>query len=254
MFFSLKKGTILYRGINNLNNSNIIGNPLWLSLDKSDALLYGTIIIEYELLKDIKLLNIMDLDFHDNYINILNSIYTGTKYDGVDDRKIEASIPIGLPDYETQYNYLLLNKIKLENATKWILQHEVAVKFVKNRHRYSTFERDKKFVDTLKLIYGNICNGYISKLKWPSKFHDGFFNRELCLFNPTKELLVQRIKGGSKKTIKKKKENYDIPEGDSWNRMNITKTALTALEKEELYKNTDIKFVLENLENLLPLR
>jgi hypothetical protein len=252
MYLSLKKGTILYRGINDLNNINITGIPLWLSLDKTDAMLYGNIIMEYELLRDINLLNIMNLDFHNNYLNILNLIYTGIKYDGVDDRKIEASIPIGLPDYDTQYNYLFSKGVELKNTPNWLLEHDRAVKFLLNRHRYSIFERDKLLVKTLILIYGNKCDGYISQIKWPSKFHDGFFNKEICLFNPTSDLLKHKPKGGNKKKIIKNKGGaYDIPKGDSWNRMN-KKMDLSDIDETKLFKDTNIKFVLENLDNLVP--
>jgi hypothetical protein len=250
MYLSLKKGTILYRGVNDLNNMNIKDIPLWLGLDKYDAKLYGDTVIEYELSRDVKLLNIMDLDFHNNYLNILNLIFKGTNYDGVDAKKIEASIPIGLPDYETQYAYLYSKGIKLEIPTNWSLEHERAVRFLLNRHRYSTFERDKSFVTILKSIYGNNCDGYISKIKWASKFHDGFFNREVCLFNPTPILLIQ--KGGNKKRkiIKKKGSTYDIPKGDSWNRMNKSLDISDEYIKE-LFENTDINFVLDNLDNLI---
>jgi len=251
MYLSLKKGTELYRGINDLNNIEIKDDPLWLSLDNIDALLYGNTIIEYVLLKDVNFLNIMDLDFHKNYLNILNLIYTGTKFDGVDDRKIEASIPIGLPDYETQFNYLFLKGVKLTEPQNWLLEHERAAKFLQNRHRYSIFERDKLLVKTLKLIYGNKCDGYISQIKWPSKLHNGFFNREICLFNPTTELLFKKTKGGRKKQIIKKGGTYDIPEGDSWNRHN-KRMDLSSISDNELFKDTNIDFVLENLKNLVP--
>ena len=250
MYLLLKSGTKLYRGINNQNNINITG-PLWLSLDKDTALLYGNTVIEYTLTKDITLLNIIDLDFHTNYLNILNLIYTGTKSDGVDDRKIEASISIGLPDFESQYRYLQSKNVILPKITKWTDKHEIASKFILNRHRYSTFDRDKLFVDTLKLIYSKKCIGYISKIKWPSKLHDGFFNTELCIFDPTPSLLIQN---GGKIKIKKSKKKLggasEIPEGDSWNRMNKP-IDLSDINREELFKNTDIDFVLENLDNLI---
>jgi hypothetical protein len=61
------------------------------------------------------------------------------------------------------------------------------------------------------------------------------------------QLLLKKLNGDNKK-----EGTYDIPEGDSWNRMTIKMDNLSILEKEELYKDTNIKFVLENLNNLLP--
>jgi hypothetical protein len=251
MYLSLKAGTVLFRGMNNINNIDT-KRPLWLCLDKESALLYGNTVIEYKLLKDVTLLNIQDLGFHSNYLNVLNLIYKGTKSDGVDNNKIEASIPIGLPDLETQYKYLISKRVLLPKLTTWTNEHEIASKFLLNRHRYSTFERDKFFVDTLNTIYGKDCHGYISPIKWPSKLHDGLFNTEVCLFSPTTDLIIQNKKaGGKNKTKKKDVKSYEVPEGDSWNRMNKPMSYLTKEERDEIYKNTNIDFVMENLNNLI---
>lgn len=253
MYIGLKSGTVLYRGINDKNDTDITGKAMWFSVDKADALLYGNKIIKYKLLKDINLLNITDINFHNNYLNILNLLYTGTNYDSVDAKKIEAAIP----DYEVQCSYLHSKGILLNNTVHWTNEHEIASRFLMNRHRYSTFERDKLLVSTLYKIYGTKCEGYISKIKWPSKLHDGFFNREICLFSPSAELLIEQKTGGKeaslRKNVKIKKRkggsNYEIvPEGDSWNRMNQKMELIPA---EELFKDSNIEFVMENLDKLV---
>ena len=63
--------------------------------------------------------------------------------------------------------------------------------------------------------------------------------------------MFKKTKGGRKKQIKKKGGTYDIPEGDSWNRHN-KRMDLASISDNELFKDTNIDFVLENLKNLVP--
>ena len=246
MFLTLKEGTILYRGISNFTNHKK-NSVLWLSEDLDTALLYGPKIIEYKLVKDLKLINLADLSFHEEYMNILNFIYCGSRNDRVDERKLEATIPLGLPNYETQVNYLLSKGVKLNKPQKWSDVHEMYSGFFMKRHRYSTYDRDERMVTHLEPIYGKNYNGYITKIAWPSKLHDGFFNREVCLFNPNHEVLtVNKTYGGAKK--QKNPKNNNIP-GDSWNRMNKTITVKRIDElKKELFKNSNFQEYLDMID------
>jgi hypothetical protein len=71
----------------------------------------------------------------------------------------------------------------------------------------------------------------------------------MYLFNPIPEIIQQmNVQGGS--PIKSK--IIKIPQGDSWNRMNVPIPNLSKKEIIELYfKNTNIDFVLDNLDNLV---
>jgi hypothetical protein len=244
MFIKLKKGTLLYKGINTNNNfASLV--PMWLSEDFETAKLYGSIVLTYKLEKDIILLSLTDLEFHNHFLNILNIIYT--ENDGADEKKIIAGLPLGLPNYFTQIQYLNSIRVKIIELENWNGNHEVYSQFLLNRHRYSTFERDKEMVKLLKKIYGNKCNGYISKIKWPSKLHDGYFNKELCLFDGTGLISLISSKGGKKS--KKTQKGGEVIPGDSWNRMNhnITKEEMDKLD-EKLFKNSNIDYVMENLD------
>lgn len=252
MYLILKKDTILYKGINDKNNRFTL-SPIWLSEDEETAKLYGKSIIKYKLIQDIKLLNLADLKFHEHYLNILNLLYTGTNDNGVDEKKLEAAIPLGLPNYYAQITYLNMKRVNIIKLKEWTDTQELYNQFLLNRHRYSTFERDKEMVKLLKDIYGKKSHGYITKIKWPSKLHDGFFNKELCLFDGSGLISIISPSGGKKIKTTKKQKAGEIIEGDTWNRMNhnITKEDMDKLD-EKLYKNSNINYILENLDELIP--
>jgi hypothetical protein len=143
------------------------------------------------------------------------TIPKGTNFNSIDERKIEACIPLGLPDFEAQLSYFLKNRIKIEQPHNWNRnkeRYELYSKFFLNRHRYSTYERDADLARILYRFYSHIFNGYATRMMWPSKFHDGLFNREICLFDPMQHLILTSKSGG----------NPDCPRivnGDTWNRM-----------------------------------
>lgn len=60
---------------------------------------------------------------------------------------------------------------------------------------------------------------------WPSKLHDGFFNKEICLFKVDGVVTVSKIVSGGKSSrrIKSGGTNKDIP-GDTWNRLSYVFT------------------------------
>lgn len=242
----IKAGTILYKGYENKPTTNIIDVPTWLSQDKEIALLYGNYIQEFIVKKDILLINLTSNEFHIDYLDKLNQLFTGNKFDDVDDRKMEAAIPLGLPSFDYQTHYLLSKNIKLENPTKWTIQHEIANSFLLNKHRYSTYERDKNLSNILYNLYGNKYKGYITNIKWPSKLHNGMFNRECCLFKPSDLIEINRSqKGGNKKH--KKGGNFDNITGDSWNRMreNIWKPGEFEKLTEEIFKDSNIDNIIK---------
>jgi hypothetical protein len=111
---------------------------------------------------------------------------------------------------------LLSQNVNIQTPKHWSFLHEMDSKFFKSRHRYSSYNRDRELVSALRSLYGNICDGYIANIHWPSKFHDGYFNKELCIFNPLSRVTQ---KGGGTTKLKTKRHNEE-PIGDTWNRMN----------------------------------
>lgn len=220
--FVLSKGTKLYRGVSNINHLQTlpVNEPMWVALTMEDALNYGNIVVEYHVTKEITLINPMDKHFHIDYTTKLNKLFTGKNMNGVDDRKFDALIPFGLPSYDIQITYLKMNKVKLPELKDWGTRHELAVACIDNKHRYSAYHRDKIIADLLRRLYSNY-DGYMTNIMWPSKLHDGFFNKEVCVFNPIDCLKQIKIMTTSEGGGKKKKDTFiKKPKGDSWNRMN----------------------------------
>jgi len=74
--FVLKKGTDIYRGSNS-EDGTIKDNITWFALSFDDAKNYGKYVFKYTVTNDVKLIDIMDANFHSNYQNTLNYIYNG---------------------------------------------------------------------------------------------------------------------------------------------------------------------------------
>jgi hypothetical protein len=248
----LTKGSILHRGINAKNNNTHVPEPLWITLSKEDAEAYGSQVVQFVLERDVALFDPMTTAFQIEYMKALNAKFPGTNFDGVDDRKIRAAIPFGLPDFPTQYAYLRSRKVKLDiDESKWANEHAYACACINNKHRYSDFERDLFTVETLFQLFGDRYDGYISRLRWPSKFHNGMFPREVCIFRPKDKVKIKG-EGGKKGSRKPRKGGapqidfiYDhVPPGETWNRMAGTwSPSLMETIRKELSTSKQVKYV-----------
>ena len=240
LYHILKKGTKLYKGLNKDNKKyydSLNDEPIWLMASLGEAKLYGDVIQEYELQTDIKLLNPLDPNFQNDYLGKLNLMYEGDNKDGLSFLKFSGCIPFGLPDYYVQQKYLKQVYGITPELNEWNETHDVASHFVGEKHRYSTFKGDQNMIKILKQVYGDEYNGYMTNIMWPSKFHDGLFHKEVCLFSSNLVKPNNIIRGGSednkqnihlkmlrilddKETIEYKKRFPNKPIfNDTWNRM-----------------------------------
>ena len=215
--FILERGKKVYRAFN-ANNSKIFStDPIWFVETLEEAVHYGTTIREYTFKHPVKLLNPMCGYFQNDYINKLSTLYPGTNGIGFDEDKIKAAIPFGLPNFDVQIEYLVNQRIQIRKPSVWDFKRESCVQFINNKHRYSEFSRDVFMINILKALYASEFHGFMTNIRWPSKLHDGFFNREICIFHPSINLVEgQIIQIGSGKHIKAHFPN--VPVGDSWNR------------------------------------
>lgn len=156
----------------------------WYTLSLEDAYSYGENITEYTLLKDLKLINITSLTFHNDYMDRISVLYPGNDYSGYDINKMKCLIPLGLVDLSLQsYEFTSIGGGKIPiNETLWNDRLEYLSKSLLNRHRLSEHSLDTNFVSILEKIYGDHFDGYISPIKWPTKIHGHLFPRELFTF------------------------------------------------------------------------
>jgi len=200
---TIPSGTLFYRGFNDKNN--LSGN--WFTYDINDAAMYGKKIIEYSLKKDINVINIMNGFFHIDYINKLNLKYTGDNFNGIDDRKYNAMVSLGLPDIDFQIKLLNNNGIDIK------LEEDFYSRIYFNKNRFSSYQSDKDLVLNIAEFYKHKCDGFTNPVKYVDKFSKGFLPRELFLFDNTlleyqKEIYIHT--GGGNKII----QQHNLPPGE----------------------------------------
>lgn len=197
--YNLPEGTHLFRA------KTIAKEGRWYSLKLEDTFRYGREITEYSTTKDLKLLNIMSLTFHNDFMDRLNILYPGNDYDGYDLDKLKCLIPLGLVDLQSQKKFANVFGHQLQTYDiSWNEVKDITNSPLLNRHRFSEHHLDTHLVSVLEKIYGNYYDGYISPLKWPSKLYPDNFHREVCLFkinNDVKEesMYIITQNGGYKK-------------------------------------------------------
>lgn len=186
--YKMPVGTSLFRA------KTIQKTGRWHSLSLNDAYTYGTNITEFVTNKDLCLINVMSLTFHNDLMDRLMIRYPGINYDGIDIDKLICLIPLGLFDKDTQNLALgtTKNYSLPQNGQNWDILMQFGHLMLHSRQRYSDHEVDTKFVNILEEIYGDVYDGFISPIKWPTKCHasGGYFPREMCIF---KDGLVNEV-------------------------------------------------------------
>lgn len=251
----LSKNTNIYHGSCN-PTLQMENKPTWFAFDKDTAKSYGPYIYSYRIIQDLKLINIGSLQFHSQYLDLLNRVYTGKNYNGIDERKLIGSIPLGLPNLSIQVQYLKDKGVKINDLRDWlkpenVQRYGIASSFFSDKHRYSSYEKDKEMIKILQDLYKSYYHGYSTKVMWPSKLHDGLFNKELCIFQPTLQLKLESIGGNRKKKFIIGGGDESCPiivNGDTWNRhKGFTKDEWDKLDY--LVEDIDQEIVLECLGN-----
>jgi hypothetical protein len=199
--YTIKAGTELFRGISTQND--ISGN--WFLFSIEDAKMYGSTIYKYIVKEDIKAINIQDGFFHIDYMNKVNTHFTGENNNGIDDRKCFALIPFGLPDIEFQIKFL--KQIGYPESKLDIVEDFIS-RFYFNKHRFSDYEIDKFMVDCMRTFYDESYDGFTNPVEYQSKIDTpGQFKRELYVFNRDKiqfehEIHITSPGGGGQKVVK----------------------------------------------------
>jgi hypothetical protein len=180
-FITLSAGTVIYRAFNDKNN--IKGN--WYSYDIDNVRGYGNRIGKFVIQKDVKLVNLTSGLFHIHYMDKLNLLYTGTNYDGVDDRKYLAMAPIGLPNIEAQFEFLKL--INIINLDAKLPDSTSVAKIISdafyNKARISEYDLDKHLINAMTTIYKDKCDGFTLPIRTFNRITNNFFLREIYFYD-----------------------------------------------------------------------
>lgn len=175
--YKLPQGTSIFRA------KTIAKEGRWYTLALEDAYTYGEMITEYSTTKELRLINIMSLTFHNDFMDRLMILYPGADYTGMDMRRLSCLISLGLFDIDSQMMAAKLMKIPFpfNDISQDPLMH-LNNNYLHRRNRFSEHNMDAHFVSVLEEIYGDVYDGYISPIKWSTNIHGGYFPRELCIF------------------------------------------------------------------------
>lgn len=202
----IEEGNVFYKGVDKPIET-LKNEPLWLG-DLATARDYGSDIVQYTLTKSVKLLDVANSSFHTDFIARVNNMY------GNKDIKGKILAPLGLPDFETQMQYVRKTTTGLYQVNPNVESDALIMKrtidkyipFIGYKHRYSVEfsdsdeQLDKMMVDTMKRLYPE-HDGYTCLHLWPSYHHNGFLRPETCLFYPITCLDqgINKARGGGKK-------------------------------------------------------
>lgn len=198
-----------------LDIGDIQNKPTWFALEYETASTYGEYMYSFKSKRRLKLLDVANLNFHNDFVSKVNSKYEG-RYAF---EKTLVLLPLGLPNYETQ------TKLVVESANGLYPEHQNAytkdqldalkliqyhLPFVGNKHRFS-FQQpdggnpDKNMVEMMIELYPTY-DGYISDIMWPSYHHGGFFKPEVCIFKPLDALEIAEVLSGGNSKVKKSRK------------------------------------------------
>jgi len=191
---TIPKGTEIYRGISEKNRED----GQWFAYEMHVASMYGKRIRKYKLKRDIKVINVQNGFFHIDFMNHVNLLYSGNNYDGIDDRKVRALAPIGLPDVDFQQEFM--RRIGVSDHERQI-REDFMSRCLFNKNRVSYYAYDPEFVDTVHKIYGDVCDGWTNPIKYVNKYMGGYLEREIFLFDISNLEMIDEIQlpaaGGS---------------------------------------------------------
>ena len=173
-----KPNKIIYKGTNkNIYTKPFDIEPIWLG-EINTAKKYGKYVHKFRTKKQLKLIDVTNGIFHNDFISKLNNLFKDQSASS--EIKGMILLPFGLPNLDTQLRLKKLEKNILYN--KDIIDQYIG--YFNNKHRLSIDKYDQETVKIMKILYPSF-DGYISENLWPSYFHDGFVLPELCIFNPS---------------------------------------------------------------------
>ena len=213
--FTIHSDTLLYHGSNNIKFI-INESPLWCAHNVQNANKYGKYLYMIKPLRKLKLIDISNISFHNDYISRVNNLKF-TENSSLAEEKAYCMLALGLPNFKTQLRYLPKNISGVypntpldEKSFKIFNMIEMFSPYFGERHRYSLesngINLDKRMVSMLMELYPDY-DGYICKSYWPSYHLGGFMHPETCIFKPLECLALQNKQGG--RPVKRNKKNNE---------------------------------------------
>lgn len=193
-YITLEKGSVIYRGFSDRNKKD----GKWYAYTIKDASMYGNTIKSYRVKEDIKLVNIMNPLFHMDYIEKLNFKFPGNDYNGIDETKLRAMIPLGLPDIETQQIFLHACGISGE---KLQIKDNFVSRLFYNKNRFTMYGFDSIMASCIEEFFKGKCDGFTNPFRYTDKYTGGSLAREIYIFDLGSLEYIETIQVGGGQPI-----------------------------------------------------
>jgi len=204
---------VLYKG-KNTQKFDLINRtePTWFALDENTIDKYGQVkyMVDIKQSNPIKLLNITTWEFRQDLCNKLNNLSLGDV--SLRRKKALTLMALGLPSLEIQIEFM---KKYLTNIPPQYKDENILIDTCTLiGHRLSETQIDLEMVSLLKILYGNIYNGYIQPYKVASCWMNEFA-AEVCLFDLSTiaesfGLVTEIKKGGGGGGSERRRSRIDI--------------------------------------------
>jgi hypothetical protein len=168
----------LYRSADTLSN---LPSGYWFGFSPSDTFGYGSVTGEFNPTKDLKLLDITNLNF---YEDLLQKLKERSIIDPpFNTAKNQILFPIGFTDFDTYHRFAIILGL-----TPHTLPNDIQLKleslYFGNRSRCSVKQLDILLMEFLKHAYP-MCDGIIAETKLPNLIFNGLHHAEIGIFDPS---------------------------------------------------------------------
>jgi hypothetical protein len=195
-YFILPKDTLLYRSYKQDDKRD----GIWFGLKAEDTYGYGDKTVEFKTTEDIKIVDIANKLFRPAIMDVLYTISYKDTY--ITPYVSLLLLPLGLFNDKEVYKHIATRYGFDINKYKMIPELDVLseVKFG-GISRYSLYETDMLFIDTIKPIMSSISSGIGSMQPIPDILHGGLHHPEIILHDLNKivfsKIIDRSMSGGS---------------------------------------------------------
>lgn len=197
--FTISKGSKLYRSYT--DETARIGS--WFSTDATETYGYGAITGEFNVVRDLKILDLSSKIFYDKFILDLDTLIE-TKPQ-LEQLKPHILFPLGFDDRLFYRDFAKDIGIDLSNITLVPYIHVLSNLKFNNRSRCSLHQLDTLLFSIIKELYESSYDGVGCLEKYPDVLRNGLHHKELMIFKQNvveySKDIPRIVMGGSKLTF-----------------------------------------------------
>jgi hypothetical protein len=173
----LQKDTIVYRSY----SAEPKRDGYWFAINANDTYGYGSKTGEFRLLKDLKLINIINQNFYSNLKEVIKQI--SNTFPLIKSLSPLILFPLGFEDDVFYREYAKASGVDHSTFPLVPEIHIDSMLNFNNRSRLSILLNDIELMKFLNLVYGSHCDGIISEKAFPDIIRNGLHFAELSVFD-----------------------------------------------------------------------